>query len=61
MTIVKNITRTNGLRVMGWPSEKVIVKDNRHLGAKPGKLINEANADLANNKTYEVSTPSRKG
>jgi len=61
VTIVKNTTRTNGIRVMGRPSEKVVVKDNRHLGAKPGKLINEANADLANNTNYEVSTPARKG
>ncbi len=31
-----------------------VVKDNRHLGARPGKLIDEASADLANNTNYEV-------
>lgn len=61
VTVVKNITHTNGIRVQGWPSEKVVVKDNRHVGAKPGKLLNEANAELANNTNYEVSTPARKG
>ncbi len=60
VTIVKNTTRTNGIRVMGWPAEKVVVKDNRHLGTKPGKLVNEASAELANNTNYEVSTPERK-
>ncbi len=54
VTVVKNITRTNGIRVQGWPAENVVVKDNRHLGAKPGKLIDEASADLANNTHYEV-------
>ncbi len=54
VTVVKNITRTNGIRVQGWPAEKVVVKDNRHLGAKPGKLIDEASAELANNTNYEV-------
>ncbi len=61
VTVVKNVTRSNGIRVQGWPSEQVVVKDNRHLGAKPGKLLNEAGAELANNTNYEVSTPPRKG
>jgi hypothetical protein len=60
VTIVKNITRSNGIRVMGWPAEKVVVKDNRHLGVKPGTLLNEANAAVANNENYEISTPARK-
>jgi hypothetical protein len=59
VTIVKNITRGTGIRVQGWPSEKVVVRDNRHLGDKPGKLVNEANAELANNTNYEVSTGKR--
>jgi hypothetical protein len=33
---------------------KVLVKDNRHLGAKPGKLIDQASDELANNTIYEV-------
>ncbi len=61
VTIVKNVTRTNGIRVQGWPSEKVVVKGNRHLGAMPGKLLNEANAEVANNTNYEVSSPPRRG
>ena len=56
VSVVKNITRTNGIRVQGWPAEKVVVRDNRHLGAKPGKLIDEASAELANNANYEVRT-----
>jgi hypothetical protein len=60
VTIVKNVTRTNGIRVQGWPAEIVVVKDNRHLGAKAGKLINEANAELANNTNYEVIVPVKK-
>ena len=35
--------------------------DNRRLGTKPGKFINETNADLANNTNYEVSTPAGPG
>lgn len=54
VTVVKNITPTNGIRVQGWPAEKVVVQDNRHLGAKPGKLIDEASAELANNANYEA-------
>ena len=44
---------------MGWPAEEVVVRDNRHLGAKPGTLWNEANGDVAGNANYEVSTPPR--
>lgn len=57
VTIVKH---PSGIRVMGWPAERVVVKDSRHLGDKPGKLINEANADLANHTNYEVIPPTRK-
>lgn len=60
VTVVRNVTRTNGIRVQGWPAEKVVVQDNRHLGAQPGRLLNEANAELANNHNYEVSTPARR-
>lgn len=60
VTIVKNVTRTNGIRVQGWPSEKVVVKDNRHIGTKPGRLLDEANAVLSNNSNYEVQTVERK-
>ena len=52
--------QVRGIRVMGWPAEKIVVKDNRHLGAKPGKLLNEASAAVASNTNYEVSTPARK-
>ena len=57
---MKNVTRTHGIRVQGWPAEKVVVKDNRHLGAKLGKLIKEANAELANNANYDVVVPVKK-
>ncbi len=56
VTIVKNVTHTNGIRVQGWPAEKVVVRDNRHVATKPGLLINEADAELANNTNYEVRT-----
>ncbi len=54
VNVVNNITRSNGIRVMGWPSEKVFVKGNRHLAGTPGVILNEANADLANNQNYVV-------
>ena len=44
----------------GLAAEKVVVKDNRHLGAKLGKLIKEANAELANNANYDVVVPVKK-
>jgi len=60
LTIVKNTTRSNGIRVMGWPAEKVVIKDNKHVGAKAGVILNEANADVSNNTNYEVKVPERK-
>jgi len=54
VAIVKNITRSNGIRVYGYPSEKVVVKDNKHIGEKPGVILNEANAELNNNVNYIV-------
>lgn len=59
VAIVKNITRSNGIRILGYPSEKVIVKDNRHLSDKPGVILNEANAELINNQNYIVKSQSR--
>ena len=63
VTIVKNTTRSNGIRVMGWPAEKIIIRSNRHLGSRPGIIHNEANALLADNSNYEVksATPKRGG
>ena len=31
---------------MAWPSEGVVVRDNRHVGAKVGKLIGPASAEV---------------
>jgi hypothetical protein len=59
VTIVNNTTRSNGIRVMGWPAEKVVIKDNRHAGATPGVILNEAQAELANNTHYEVKVVER--
>jgi hypothetical protein len=62
VTIVKNTTRGQGIRVQGWPSEKVVVKDNRHVGETPAALLNDCpSAELANNTNYEVKqTPVKK-
>lgn len=60
VSIVKNITRSNGIRVYGFPSEKVVVKDNKHMGEKPGVILNEANAELINNINYIVKIPEKK-
>ena len=60
VTIVNNTTRSNGIRVMGWPAAQVVVRQNRHLGAKPGRILNEAEAELAHNTNYEVSALPRK-
>ena len=54
VSIVNNITRSNGIRVMGWPAEAVIIKGNRHVGATPGIILNEANAEISNNENYGV-------
>jgi hypothetical protein len=55
VTIVKNTTRGQGIRIQGWPAEKVVVKDNQHIGDKPAALLNDCpNAELANNTNYEV-------
>ncbi|HOX02115.1 MAG TPA: hypothetical protein P5555_07105 [Candidatus Paceibacterota bacterium] len=60
VAILSNTTRSNGIRVMGWPAERVVVRANRHAGPKPGKILNEAGAELADNANYEVSTIARK-
>lgn len=56
VTVVNNVTRSNGIRVMGRPAEKVVVKANRHAGNTPGVILNEANADIGDNSNYEVKT-----
>ena len=47
------------IRVQGWPSEAVVVKDNRHVGAQPGEILNEANATVSDNTNYQVVTAPR--
>lgn len=56
VTIVNNVTRSNGIRVMGRPAEKVIVKGNRHLGPTPGVILNEADAEVTDNLNYGVTS-----
>ncbi len=59
VTIVKNTTRSHGIRVAGRPAEEVVIKDNRHMGATPGVILNEASAEVANNTHYEVKLAAR--
>lgn len=54
VTVVKNITRSNGIRLFGAPASGNLVKDNRHLGPKRGLILNEANAVLEGNENYDV-------
>lgn len=59
VTIVKNVTRSNGIRVMGWPAKNVVIKDNRHEGTTPGVILNEAEAKTSDNANYEVKVVPR--
>lgn len=54
ITIVNNITRSNGIRIMGRPASDNIVKNNRHAGAKAGEILNEADAVVEGNINYTV-------
>lgn len=56
VTIIKNTTRSNGIRVMGWPADKVLIQDNRHAGSSAGTILNEARAELSGNTNYEIKT-----
>jgi hypothetical protein len=56
VSIVKNITRSNGIRIAGAPASDNVVKDNRHVGAKRGVIVNEASAVVEGNENYDVKT-----
>jgi len=58
VTIVNNVTRSNGIRVRGHPAERVVVKGNRHASTTTGVIFDEANAEVSNNSNYEVKVPS---
>jgi hypothetical protein len=59
VTILKNITRSNGIRVMGWPGERVVIRENRHAGTTLGMILNEAGAEVTQNTNYEVKAVAR--
>ncbi|MCX8155539.1 MAG: glycoside hydrolase family 55 protein [Verrucomicrobiae bacterium] len=56
VVIVNNITRANGIRLMGAPAAENVIKGNRHLGPKPGVILNQANAVVEGNENYEVKS-----
>jgi len=53
VSIVNNITRSNGILIQGSPAKGNVVKGNRHQGGK-GTITNKAGATVSNNQGYEV-------
>lgn len=54
VVIVKNVTRSNGIRLAGAPASDNVIKDNRHLGDQPGTILLEAKALVENNQNYGI-------
>jgi hypothetical protein len=53
--IVGNTTHGGRIHIAGHPAAGNVVKDNRNLGDEPARLINDAEAKLANNKGFTVT------
>lgn len=56
VVIVNNITRSNGIRLMGAPTADNVIKANRHLGPQRGVILNQANAVMEGNENYDVKS-----
>ena len=52
--IVNNTTAGSGIRIEGSPAENCVVKANKHVGGKPARLLNQAQAVVENNQGSEV-------
>jgi hypothetical protein len=53
VSIVKNTVSGGGIRLAGDPSERNVVKGNRHVGAGKAKLQLRATAEVADNDGFE--------
>lgn len=56
VVIINNITRSNGIRLAGSPASDNVIKGNKHLGPKPGVILNQASAIVEGNENYEVKS-----
>ncbi len=55
--IVNNTIAGSGISIIGAPAENNVVSGNRHVGDRPGVIINGANARVENNTGYTVEIP----
>ncbi|MEQ8784820.1 MAG: hypothetical protein RIC55_00915 [Pirellulaceae bacterium] len=55
VTIVGNVTRSNGILLAGDPASGNVIQGNQHKSGRPGYLKNEAKAKVEGNKNYEAS------
>ncbi|MBI1374718.1 MAG: hypothetical protein GC159_18520 [Phycisphaera sp.] len=52
VSIVNNVTRSNGIHIAGSPAANNVVRGNTHKSDKPGVIRNEANAKMSDNTNY---------
>jgi hypothetical protein len=52
VSIIGNVTRSNGILLKGAPATGNVIRGNVHKASDPGYLKNEANAKVTNNKNY---------
>jgi hypothetical protein len=58
--IENNTTAGSGISIIGTPAANNLVKGNRHVGERPGVIVNGAEARLENNTGYTVKIPEIK-
>jgi len=58
--IENNTTAGSGISIIGAPAANNLVKGNRHVGDRPGVIVNGADARLENNTGYTVEIPEIK-
>ena len=58
--IENNTTAGSGISIIGAPTANNLVRGNRHVGNRPGLIVNGADARLENNTGYTVKIPEIK-
>jgi hypothetical protein len=58
--IENNTTAGSGISIIGAPASNNLVKGNRHVGERPGVIVNGAEAHLEDNTGYTVKVPEIK-
>lgn len=58
--IENNTTAGNGIAIIGAPAANNVVEGNRHVGDRPGVIVNGAEARLDGNTGYTVKIPEIK-